>query len=67
MDVEHEGGIARVGTHRTLHLRPNNVLHVGARLGVVVGQIDIFSFNLIKKIKVMYVTTCLCMCVSLLT
>jgi hypothetical protein len=31
-----------------------------------VGQIDIFSFNLIQKTRVMYVTTCMCMCVSLL-
>jgi hypothetical protein len=32
-----------------------------------VGEIDIFSFNLIQKITVMYVTTCMCICVSLLT
>jgi hypothetical protein len=32
-----------------------------------VGQIGIFSFNLIQKITVMYVTTCMCMCISLLT
>jgi hypothetical protein len=32
-----------------------------------VREIGIFSFNLIQKITVMYVTTCMCICVSLLT
>jgi hypothetical protein len=36
-------------------------------MGHIVGQIDIFNFNLIQKIIVMYVTTCMCICVSLLT
>jgi hypothetical protein len=48
-EAEHEGGVVRVLTHHTLHLRPDDVLHVGACLGVVIGQIGIFSFNLIKK------------------
>jgi hypothetical protein len=33
----------------------------------VVRKIVIFSFNLIQKTSVMYVTICMCMCVSLLT
>jgi hypothetical protein len=33
----------------------------------IVGEIGTFSFNLIQKITVMYVTTCMCICVSLFT
>jgi len=35
MEAKHERGVARVSTHCALHLRPDDVLHVGARLGVV--------------------------------
>jgi len=35
MEAKHERGVARVSTHRALHLRPDDVLHVGAGLGVV--------------------------------
>jgi hypothetical protein len=35
MEAKHQGGVARVGAHRALHLRSDDVLHVRARLGVV--------------------------------
>jgi hypothetical protein len=34
---------------------------------MIVREIGIISFNLIQKTRVMYVMTCMCMCVSLLT